>query len=99
MHMPDSARSLARTASWLNIMVLCALHHIPGLRSRHLAPVLLLQFVLRHQKFNALTDSRGAYWQLLSDRDVRMLPWLEAFQVRESSAQPLPGLLFGGQLI
>eukprot|EP00891_Asterochloris_glomerata_P008150 jgi/Astpho2/8150/Aster-03082 len=40
-------------------------------------------FVLRHQKFKALMDSRGAYWQLLSDRDVRMLPWLEAFQLIE----------------
>lgn len=65
----------------------------------HLAPVLPLQFVLRHQKFKALMDSRGAYWQLLSDRDVRMLPWLEAFQVRDWMAQPLPGLLFEGQLL
>ena len=61
--------------------------------------MLSLQFVLRHQKFNALTNSRGAYWQLLSDRDERMLPWLEAFQVRDQMAQPVPGLSFGEQLL
>ena len=98
--------SLARTASWCSCIVLCAGNTAQppsqtprSVQMTHHAPVLSLQFVLRHQKFNALTEFRGAYWQLLSDRDVRMLPWLEAFQVRDEMAQPLPGLLFGGQLL
>ncbi len=50
-------------------------------KSTHGDSCIVLQFVLRHCNFLALTQPGGAYSELLNSVDLAMMPWLSKFQV------------------